>query len=84
MNKMSASAHLCKHQIWRNLPTGIQNIADDSIFELIYDMAPHMDDVFIECHFLHNHRCFFYPIYTEEGLCYTFNALSLDRIYTDE
>lgn len=46
-----------------------------------------MDEVFVECHWQHlsiNCSKHFLPVLTEEGVCYTFNGLSPQEIYTSE
>lgn len=62
------------------------NFSDHRMLEIIRDMAPSFADTMFQCKFLDESDCekLFYPIITEEGLCYSFNALSLSEIATDK
>lgn len=59
--------------------------SEHSMLEIIRNLAPSFDDLMINCTFLDKTNCseLFYPIITEEGLCYTFNAMSMKETATD-
>lgn len=64
-----------------------ETFINDSIYAEINDMARSFDETFIECSSPNgNGDCLdsFIPIYSEEGLCFSFNALNSHEILTDE
>lgn len=82
---MNAAAHICDSHLVSNLGLD-QNVADKSIFETINDSSPSIDDSMVFCRWrreLDICPSFFKPILTEQGLCFTFNALNSRDIYTD-
>lgn len=64
-----------------------ENLTDSSIYNVIKDIANKYDDMFeiwySSYNDLHNITNFV-AILTEEGFCFTFNALNSHDIYTDE
>lgn len=60
---------------------------DNSILSTIAQMAPTFADTMIFCKIFNmwsNCENFLSPIFTEEGLCYTFNSMTLNDILTNE
>lgn len=61
--------------------------SDSSILKIIQDLAPSFNDTMYQCKFLDEKKScenLFFPIITEEGLCYTFNAMSMNEMATDK
>lgn len=63
------------------------NFTDNSILSTIAQMAPTFDDTMVFCKLFNQHSdCsgIVFPIYTVEGLCFTFNSMNINDILTDE
>lgn len=54
-----------------------------SIYRLITELSPDLDSVIASASFVRD-RARFRPLITEEGLCYTFNALNSREMFTDK
>lgn len=84
---MSAACEICEEQIaadiWDLYP---DNFTDNSILTTIKEMAPKFHDVVLCKIFDEWTDCedVLFPIYTDVGLCYTFNALHVNDIVTNE
>lgn len=65
------------------LLNGIKVSRSKSIYHTIKYISPDADSVILAASFLKN-VAIFEPIFTGEGLCYTFNSLNSRDIYTDE
>lgn len=86
LKRMEAVAQICDAHLTGDFKLG-DNFTDESIFDIIQDVAPSFNDTMFYCKWRNeNNFCqaFFQPILTEEGVCYTFNILNSRDIYTKE
>lgn len=63
------------------------NFTDSSIFSKVGELAPSFADTFVWCKFFDKWTdCdkLLYPTMTENGICYTFNALNMYELVTDQ
>ena len=54
---------------------------------ILFQMAPKFNDILIVCKFLNtliDCSDAFAEVMTEEGLCFTFNDLNIENLYTNE
>lgn len=61
--------------------------SDPNILSIISSVAPKFEDTMVFCKLYDKWTScdqFLFPTITEEGLCYTFNALSLKELATNE
>lgn len=81
---MEAVSHICNPRLVGELSVG-KNFTDYSIFNRIRDVGPTFDETMFLCRWRDRQPfCpFFKPILTEEGMCYTFNALNSEEIYRE-
>lgn len=71
-----------------NMKTKIQyDFFDESIYDVIENMAPKLDDVMYKCRWRQKEiKCsdIISPVINSYGLCFAFNAPNSHDIYTDE
>lgn len=63
------------------------NFTDSSFLSDIAQMAPTLEDTMVYCklfNWVSNCSEIVFPIYTTEGLCFTFNSMNINDILTDE
>lgn len=85
MTRLNAMAHICP--MLPHLATYKDNFTDETIYDTIQDIAPKIRQSVDRCHWQYRFKnCseLFVPVFTEDGLCFTFNALNSNEIYTDE
>lgn len=64
-----------------------EDFNDKSIISKITEMAPTFEDTVQYCELFNKEvNCgeIFFPIFTEEGLCYTFNSMDTIEVVTDQ
>lgn len=85
---MKVASQLCEDRLARDIfDLFTDNFSDNKILSTINNLAPKFEDIMEFCRFAdESQSChkFLYPIITEEGMCYTFNGLSINEIVTDQ
>lgn len=85
VERIQALSHVCVDAYMFDYD---EEFANASIFDTLADMAPSLNETVRVCTLKEddNDTCseLFVPISTEEGLCFSFNALNSNEIYTDK
>lgn len=83
---MEALLHTCQFRAW-GFNRFEKQFVNESIYDIIQDMAPSIDGTLKKCRWKSvNVPCsdLFEPIFTSQGLCFSFNALNSEEIFTDK
>lgn len=83
---MEAISHLCEPHLMESFQLG-KNNTDERIFKIINELAPSFTDIMFFCKYRNKFNLcqnYFKSILTDEGVCFTFNALNSEEVYTDK
>lgn len=85
---MRVALQICSEWIGSDMRTKFDdNFINNSILSTISTIAPTLNDTFVFgklFNLIANYVELLLPIYTEEGLCFTFNSMNINDILTDE
>lgn len=87
-NRIRALPHICEN-LFSKFYDFDEQFVNASVFDMIEEMAPTLNDTFRKCRWKNVGNVstcsdLFVPILTEKGLCFSFNALNWNEIYTDK
>lgn len=82
LHRLDAILHVCNKEIG-NLVDGLIISRTESIHKTIEKMSPDVNSVVLFATFT-GQIVHIRPIYTGEGLCFTFNSLNSREIFSDE
>lgn len=86
--RIAALSHICLN-LWTKFNNSADEFVNASVFDMIEEMAPISSDTIRACRWKgygDDNTCsdLFAPVLTEEGLCFSFNNLNWDEVYTDK
>lgn len=82
LNRLDAALHVC-YKERTSLANGLNISRTESIYKTISEMSPELDTIILFSTFINQWKRL-RPIFTGEGLCFTFNSLNSRDIYTNE
>lgn len=83
---MEALSHICQFNFPKTIRWG-QNFTNSSIYDTLEDIAPSLNYSMFKCSWLNqNAPCstYFTPVLSENGLCFSFNTLNSNEMFSDE
>lgn len=86
LSRINALAHICDF-FWLDEQHFSDKFTNESIYDEIADVAPSLNQTLLACVWLYQNvpcETLFAPLLGEEGLCFTFNSINSQEIYTDE
>lgn len=86
LSRINALAHICDF-FWLDEQHFSDKYTNESIYDEIVDVAPSLNQTLLACVWLYQNvpcETLFAPLLGEEGLCFTFNSINSQEIYTDE
>lgn len=85
---MRALFHICPNIDLIEPPDNDDQFTNNSIYEIINDMAQSIKDITFKCNWKEKlyKTCsdILKPIFTDDGLCFAFNALNSNETYTEQ
>lgn len=84
--KLDAIGQICDAHLLADYPVGNKTV-NRNLIEILRDVAPQFNETLFHCKYRNfTDTCdkLFHEIVTEEGICYTFNALDGTEVYRDE
>lgn len=86
--RINVLPHICEN-LWKKFYDSNEKFVRATVFNMIEEMAPTLSDTLRKCLWKGSgdgNTCsdLFVPILTEEGLCFSFNALNWNEIYTEK
>lgn len=86
MERLEALIQICDAETFEGFVDS-KNTTDASIVQTLHDMSLKLNDSIEDCKWRNkNKKCseLFRPILTEDGICFTFNSLNSQDIYTEK
>lgn len=87
MKRLRANGQFCNLMSYEEFGDLGENFTDVSVLDTITNMSIPMDEVITNCNFRNSQLLCeenFRTIFTKEGICFTFNSLNSEDIYTNE
>lgn len=85
MERMEAISQVCDAHLTSGFLNFGTNFTDQTIYKILEEVAPTYNETMFFCKWRNTPSLcdYFHPILTEEGMCFTFNALNANEIYRE-